>query len=233
MVATPSEYDYTESFQEDLFVSVSDWFEDMSDYEKEGLFYDYFNSFLGGPATPSNADYESQTEATSIDLEECSEVIPLSFPSVLSVDEANDFVNVLRFDCSISGTDYTLLFPPSAVDSLFVDSGDRLWNMATSTVQGVALDGTFNPLADEGTLVYLTPCLANNFSDNHDGQSPNYLRHYYWSNYDRLTYTQQYVTITVDKAYHTFFVSETLMYLLLFFVGTGVILCWLNRWRRY
>lgn len=97
--------------------------------------------------------------------------------------------------------------------------------MTTSTIQGVVLtDGKFDPLADSGTLVYLEPCLGNNYRDNHENGSPNYFRRYYWSNYDRLTYNDTYVAITVTKSPYPFFETDIPVYVLIL-IGGASLLC--------
>lgn len=160
------------------------------------------------------------------------EVTVFDSPALLSLAGPEDFVNALRFDVAVNGTDYTLLFSPSLLDQLFVDSQGRLWNMGTSQVQGRVLDGSFDPYASSGTLVYLAPCLGNNFSANHNYGSPNWFREYYWSS-GRLTYDDTYVQIQVTKTHYPIRSGDLPMYLLIFLVGGGVLLCWLNRFRHY
>lgn len=156
-------------------------------------------------------------------------VVALTRSGASETDSTDDFVNVLRFDASISGTDYILLFPADFKDDLMVDSSGNLWNVSDSTVSGRAFpaeDG-FDPYADTGTLIYLTSCLGNNFSSNHEYGSPNYLREYTWteSSYgDRLSYTDTYVQITDCKSYHPFYVSDTNVYILIVLIG-GCLLC--------
>lgn len=186
----------------------------------------------GSIATASEADVLED----SADREVLGEITVFSAPVLLSLADSENFVNCLRYDVSVDGTDYTLLFAPSYADQIYIDSQNRLWNMGTSTIQGLVVDGSFNPYQTTGTLVYLAPCLGNNFSNNYNYGSPNYFRRYYWSTssgYDRLTYDDTYVQIVVTKAYHTFFSSDLLLYILIFLVGGGVLICWLNRFRHY
>lgn len=174
--------------------------------------------------------------ASPADAETADEVFLLDDPVSISVDGSEDYTNVLRYDVIVSGTAYTLLFSPDYIDQLYVDSNNRLWNMGTSNIQGLVVNGSFSPMSDTGTLVYLAPCLGNNYQTIHNGGSPNYFRRYYWttsSGYDRLSYTDTYVTIHVEHEYFTFYRSQILTYGILFLLGSGVILVWLNRFRRY
>lgn len=145
----------------------------------------------------------------------------------------DSYVNALRFDITFRGDDYILLIPPEYVDNLYIDANDRLWNMSTETVTGRIVDAVFDPVKEEGKLMYLTPCLGNNFSTIREYGSPNYMRSYYWSSYDRLTYDTSYGNITVRKYYHSFYVSETMDYILLFVVTGGVLFLCLRNYRHY
>lgn len=147
----------------------------------------------------------------------------------LSVESQTDFVNAVRYDCTLAGRSATLLFPSGSESYLFIDSQDRLWNMSNNTIQGVVIyDSLWNPAADEGTLVYLTPCLGNNFSANHKGQSPNYIRRYYWDYNDRLTYDTSYVIISVTDSPFPFVVDDIPLYVIILLIG-GVLLCLLKK----
>lgn len=191
---------------------------------------------LGGVfiASDSNAPEESVEDPQSDPV--LGEVNPY-FPALLLAEtDPESFVNCLRFDVSVGGSDYTLLFSPSYRDQIYVDSQDRLWNMGTSQIQGLVIEGEFNPYNTTGTLVYLAPCLGNNYSTNRNYGSPNWFREYYWttsSGYERLSYDDTYVQILVTKTYFPFVVGDSLMYMIIFLVGGGVLLCWLNRYRRY
>lgn len=147
-------------------------------------------------------------------------------------DTPTSYVNALRYDCTVSGSDVILLFSPSCIDSLFIDENGRLWNLSTSTIQGRVVDETFNPYAVSGTLVYLTPCLGNNFSTIYNYGSPNYLRRYYWSN-DRLTYSDTYTEIVVNDYHYPYFESDLWNYFFAFILLGGVLFLWLSRFRRY
>ena len=143
------------------------------------------------------------------------------------------YTNVLRFDITFRGSDHILLIPPEYRDSLYIDADNKLWNMSAQTVAGRIVDAAFDPAQDTGTLVYLTPCLGNNFSTIREYGSPNYVREYYWSEYDRLTYNTLYGDIIVRKYYHSFYVSETLDYILLFIVTGGVLFLCLRNYKHY
>ena len=117
-------------------------------------------------------------------------------------------------------------------EELYVDANKRLWNVSTNVIQGRVVDATFNPYAETGTLVYLTPCLGNNFSYIRSNGSPNYFREYYW-NGSRYQYTDTYCEIVVEKAYYPFTMSDMPYLILIFLVGGGVLICWLNRFRHY
>lgn len=219
--------------------------EDLEDLEEEAESYDAdfqsdvitrLDDIAKGVnvlASPSDAEAPPDPE----DYDEPVLVTDFTAPTPLVSASQEDFVNVLRFDVLVNGRDYILLFPPAYSDQLYVDSAGNLWNMGTNQVQGLVItNDTFDPYQDNGTLVYLAPCLGNNFSENHEHGSPNTFRRYYWTNYnygERLTYDETYVRIEVTDVHHPFLVGDTLMYILIFLVGGGVLICWLNRFRRY
>lgn len=196
------------------------------------FFYSYPDFTLGGVLSASPSDALADPESLLYDPASV-EAAPFDDALPLSAVSSESFVNCLRFDCTVNGTSYVLLFSPAYENQLFVDSAGNLWNMGTSNIQGRVLTGTFDPYADSGILVYLQPCLGNNFTVNHNYNSPNYFRRYYWSSSDRLTYDDTYVRIHVVKSYFSFQVGDTLQYILIFLVGGGVLLCWLNRFKRY
>lgn len=134
-----------------------------------------------------------------------------------------DLVNCVCYDVTVSGTDYTLLFPSAYESSLMVDSDGYLWNVSGSQITGRLFQGEFNPHADTGLLLYLAPCLGNNFSVNHNYGSPNYVRRYYWSSTDRLSYTDTYVSVKVNHTFFLFHSDELLMYCIIFLIGCCLI----------
>lgn len=186
---------------------------------------------FGGPgiATSSDASLSSLEDAQdNPDLEEGpADIVSMDAPlfAAYSASASDDYVNVLRYDVSILGRNYTLLFSPEHADSLYVDNQNRLFNVSTSTIQGRVVDGDFNPYAQTGKLVYLTPCLGNNFSTIYNYGSPNYVREYYWSS-GRLQYTDTYVNIQVDHYHHIFKVSDTLTYIVVVLIGGCLICLW-------
>lgn len=196
------------------------------------------DSLYGPGATASDAGRMEDTDPLesppdNIDGEEASySVAPVDSLSAEKVAE-DVYTNVLRYDITFRGDDYILLIPPEYVDNLYIDADNRLWNMSTQTVTGRIVDAKFNPAVDTGTLVYLTPCLGNNFSTIREYGSPNYVREYYWSNYDRLTYDTLYGDIIVRKYYHSFYVSETLDYILIFIVLGGALFLCLRNYKHY
>lgn len=147
----------------------------------------------------------------------------------LSISNEDNLVNVLRYSVRINGTSYTLLLSPSYVNQLFIDDDGYLWNMGTSSINGRLFIGEFNPTSTTGYLLYLNPCLGNNFSSNYNYGSPNYVRRYYWSS-NRLTYDDTYGVVLVEDAPFTFFQGDTLTYVIIFLIG-GVVLCLLRKSR--
>lgn len=145
--------------------------------------------------------------------------------SPLSVDSSG-LINCVCFDVTISGTEYTLLFPSAYESSLMVDSDGLLWNMSGSSITGRLFQGEFDPTADTGILLYLAPCLGNNFSTNHNYGSPNYIRRYYWSSSDRLSYSDSYVTVRVNDSFHLFHSDCVLDYVIVFLIGCCLICLW-------
>lgn len=192
---------------------------------------------MGGPvATPSDAprpDSDALEDAKIFsDGEEVDTTSYTLDADFFAQGSEDTYVNVLRFDIAFNNHDYILLIPPEYVDNLYIDSNNRLWNMSTSNITGRIVDAEFNPLVTEGKLMYLSPCLGNNFSTVNEYGSPNYMRTYYWSS-SRLTYSTSYGVITVNKYYNPFYVSQTMDYIMLFIVTGGVLFICLNNYKRY
>ncbi len=240
--AAPESSGESTEIPESSEASESSGAEDLTDPDAEGdgISYESLEAMLmellGGVNDEADQESEESDLEDQEDLPVLGEVTPY-FPALLLAEtDQEHFINCLRFDVSVGGSDYTLLFSPSYRDQLYVDAQSRLWNMGTSQIQGLVIEGEFNPYNTTGTLVYLAPCLGNNYSNNYNYGSPNWFREYYWSTssgYERLTYNDTYVQILVTKSYFPFMVSETLMYIVIFLVGGGVLLCWLNRYSRY
>lgn len=182
-------------------------------------------------ATSSDAYGPGAFDLEPFEYETPSDAIPMAVyasddaPSVLSVT-SSDLVNCVCFDVSISGTSYTLLFPSAYESSLMVDSDGYLWNMSGSSITGRLFQGEFDPAADTGELLYLAPCLGNNFQTNHDYGSPNYIRSYYWSSTDRLSYTTSYVVVKVTDTFHLYNSEHLLQYVIIFLIGCCLICLW-------
>lgn len=189
---------------------------------------DFFVS--GDVATVSNAD--SVDPAQDDDLDQGETITFFNDAISLAASSEDRYVNVLRYDVVVDGHSYICCFSPEYIDSLYVDAQKRLWNVSTNVIQGRVVDATFDPYAETGILVYLTPCLGNNFSHIRNYGSPNYLRKYYW-NGTRYQYTDTYCEIVVEKAYYPFSMSDMPYLILIFLVGGGVLICWLNRFRHY
>lgn len=136
------------------------------------------------------------------------------------------YVNCVYYDVTVNGTDYTLLLPSDSESSLMVDPDGYLWNVSGSQIMGRLFTGSFDPFADTGEILYLAPCLGNNFSVNHDYGSPNYVRDYYWSDYDRLSYSTHYVRVLVRDSFHQYKSGDLLQYVLIFLVGCCLICLW-------
>lgn len=153
-------------------------------------------------------------------------------PVSLQSDTETDYVNVIRLNCSVNGRSVVILLSPEYIDKIFIDGAGRLWNMSASNITGRIVDASFNPYQTSGELVYLTPCLGNNFSIIQNYGSPNYIRRYYWSN-SRLTYTDTYTEIVVDSYHYPFFASDIWNYAIFFILTIGVILAWLRNYKNY
>lgn len=137
----------------------------------------------------------------------------------------NSVSNVIAYDVTVNGSDYVLYLSPDYVDSLYIDSQDRLWNVSTSNISGRLFSGDFDALATSGYLVTLGPCLGNNFSSNRNYGSPNYMRRYYWSG-SSLTYDTTYIIIKVNQSRYPFRVSDSLGYIIIFLLGGGLLCLW-------
>lgn len=153
-------------------------------------------------------------------------------PVQVAADSETDYVNCLRLDCVIDGESVIVLLPPESIDKIFIDDQNRLWNMSTSNITGRIVDAQFNPYQTEGEVVYLTPCLGNNFSTIRRYGSPNYIRHYYYSG-SSLIYDDTYTEIVVEDYHYPFFSSDMWSYGIVFILMIGVILAWLRNYKNY
>ena len=188
-------------------------------------------AFADALASSSNAsgpgaeDMESYRPETSSDALFMGVYTLDDAPVAFAVNQA-DLVNCVCYDVRISGTVYTLLFPSSYESSLMVDSDGYLWNVSGSSITGRLFSGDFDPSADTGILLTMAPCLGNNFQTNHEYGSPNYIRNYYWSTSDRLTYTTTYVSVQVLDTYHLYNTENLLQYVVIFLIGCCLICLW-------
>ena len=181
------------------------------------------------------ASSSNTTEIDHVDLLEDEQEAPylgtpLAFYSLDDTYSAraiseSDLVNCVRYDVVIDGYQYVCLFPSDYESNLMIDSDGYLWNMSSSTVQGRLFSGSFDPTAETGKLIYLGPCLGNNFSNNSSYGSPNYIREYYWSS-GRLTYDTTYVVVSVEDTFWLFRSGDSLQYVMLFLVGCCLICLW-------
>lgn len=187
-----------------------------------------FASYAGLVPTSSNAAEDGPGLLEPSEFETPDFAVPMEVYALddsvaaLSVTPA-DFVNCVCFDVTISGTEYTLLFPSAYEASLMVDSDGYLWNVSGSSITGRLFSGSFNPRADTGLLLTLAPCLGNNFSANHHYGSPNYMRSYYWSSSGRLSYTDTYVSVIVKDTFHLFQTDDLLTYVVIFLIACCLI----------
>ena len=179
---------------------------------------------------PSENTLESPNDDPAVPVDSGVYILDDTLP--LAAEAETDFVNVVRYNVVLAGRSATLLFPSGSESALFIDSADRLWNVSNDTVQGVVLyDSEWDPTADEGTLIYLAPCLGNNFNSNHDGESPNYIRRYYWERYsygERLTYDTTYVSVQVTDSPYPLDVGKIPEYVMILLLG-GVLICLLKK----
>lgn len=163
-----------------------------------------------------------------------SHVVPYGGEALLSLEEdpvayalpySDDVSNVISYHVTVSGVDYVLYLSPDYVDSLYIDSQKRLWNVGTANISGRLFQGDFDAMATTGRILTLGPCLGNNFSSNRNYGSPNYVRRYYWSG-NSLTYDTTYVSVTVRDSRYPFRVSDTLPYVGIFLLGGCLICLW-------
>lgn len=182
-------------------------------------------SYVSGPgvSTASGSNAQPNAPAHIYVLEDAEALDEGGNPVPLAVSDTSPVVNAVRYSVRINGTAYTLLLPSDTVDKVFIDENGYLWNVSTSSISGRLFTGSFNPTATTGTLLYLNPCLGNNFSANRYYGSPNYMRRYYWSG-NSLTYSDTYCTVLVEESGYPFYQSQTLVYIIIVLLG-GVLLC--------
>lgn len=197
------------------------------------IFFTCFFCFHSYAAFATSSNYLADPDETVVFLSEpevysssvAMEIYALSdSPSLLS-DNQDQFTNCVYYDVTISGTKYILLLPSAYESSLWIDGSGYLWNMSTSSIQGRLFQDSFDPLADTGMLLYMQPCLGNNFSTNHNYGSPNYIRRYYWSG-NNSNYTTTYVTVHVDGTHYLFQTGDILKYVAIFLMGCCLICLW-------
>ena len=191
---------------------------------------------LYGPGATSSEYSDSMEGEAGVSDGETLVVYADDVDSLPLADVSPDaYANSVRYDIQFNNRDYILLFNPEDIDSLYIDSQDRLWNMSGSTISGRVVDDFFDPLDDEGIIFYLEPCLGNNFSAIHNGDFPNYMRSYYWSGgaYDRLQYTTTYGIITVRSHIYPFYESQVLQYITILLLGGVFVTLCLKNYRRY
>ena len=200
---------------------------DIDDFGADTLL-ELFTSRISGPGYvgPEADPAETPDDIQSFNAAELLDADADAAP--LSIQSEDAIVNAIRYNITFNGSAYTLLLSPSYVNQLYIDKQGYLWNMGTSAVQGRAFNDSFNPTADTGYLLYLNPCLGNNFSSNHHYGSPNYLRRYYWSSGSLRSSDTYGVVLVKDPASFNFFQGDTLTYIIIFILG-GMLIC---LWRK-
>lgn len=197
---------------------------DLDDFGADSLL-ELFASRISGPGYVSpTQDILQEISDDIIAFDADTLVDEDDIPVPLAISDEDALVNVIRYSVTINGTAYTLLLSPSYINQLYIDANGYLWNMGTSTINGRLFTGTFNPTETSGRLLYLNPCLGNNFSSNHNYGSPNYIRYYYWSS-GSLRSSDTYGVVHIDDPQSfSFFQGDTLTYVIIFILG-GVLLC--------
>lgn len=201
----------------------------LEDYDLLDLLELLF-SYVTGPGVtynnvPESLDEENQPE----DIEAyvfSEDDLPDGVES-LAISGNAPVVNAVRYSIRFNNTNYTLLLPSDAVDKVYIDDNGYLWNMSTANVSGRVFTGDFDPTANTGYILYLSPCLGNNFTANNNYGSPNYVRRYYWSS-GSLRTSDTYGTVLVLESGYPFYQSQTLQYIGIVLIG-GILIC---LWRK-
>lgn len=197
------------------------------DVQEDDLLQQILDALTGPDVKGVSDDVESSEDSaavfSSIDI------------SPFSVIQQEDFVNVGRFDVRFRNVDYTFLVPVEYEPFLFVDSSNFLWNVGSETISGRLYSGDFAPAADDGMILYLSPCNGNNFSVNHNYGSPNYVRDYSWSggSYDRLTYDTYYGNVEVLEYVPGSSTARIPDMIQIFLLGVVALLLLFSWFRRY
>lgn len=200
---------------------------DIDDFGADTLL-ELFTSRISGPGyvRPEADPVETPDDIQSFNAAEFLDADADAAP--LSIQSQDAIVNSICYNIIFNGSAYTLLLPSSYLNQIYVDEQGYLWNMGTSTIQGRAFNDSFNPTADTGYLLYLNPCLGNNFSANHHYGSPNYLRRYYWSSGSLRSSDTYGVVLVENPESFSFFQGDTLTYVIIFILG-GMLIC---LWRK-
>lgn len=198
---------------------------DLDDFSANDLLELLISGFTGpGVSTQAVENEDSPQDVYPFDGLESLDADGLE---ALAVSDDAPIVNAVRYRISFNGVEYTLLLPSDAIDKVFIDENGYLWNVSTSNISGRVFSGSFSPTDDDGRILYLGPCLGNNFANNRNYGSPNYVRRYYWSN-GRLTYDDSYGVVTVLDSGYPFYQSQTLYYIIIVILG-GILIC---LWRK-
>lgn len=197
---------------------------DIDDFSAD-LLLELLTSRISGPGYVSPAQEDVQDVPEDVIAFNADTLIDEDDnPVPLSISDEDALVNVIRYSVTVNGTAYTLLLSPAYINQIYIDDDGYLWNMGTSSINGRLFTGSFNPTETSGYLLYLNPCLGNNFSSNYNYGSPNYVRRYYWSS-GSLRYTDTYGVVHVDDPQSfSFFQGDTLTYVIIFLLG-GLLLC--------
>lgn len=195
-----------------LFSVLDDYFGDM--------YAQYVNSL----ASPSDADFESDVVPYTGE----DEIQALEDTDALAVYDSSAVSNVLSYHVRINGTAYLLYLSPDDIDRIYIDSQNRMWNVGNSQITGRLFQGTFSPTATTGNIMYLSPCLGNNFSNNRNYGSPNFYRNYYWTSNNTLTYGTTYCTIVVEDTTFPLVNSMIPSLVIIFLVGV-IFICLLRK----
>lgn len=166
-------------------------------------------------ATPSDANQVDAVDSGDVYVVDAVE---------MQADDISNLTNVVCYHVTFGGSDYDLYLSSDYIDNLYVDGSGRLWNVSGNNISGRLFQNGFTPTDTTGRILTLGPCLGNNFSNNRNYGSPNYVRRYYWSG-NNLTYDTTYGVVTVSNYQPPLLASYLPMILILVLLCVIVLKC--------
>lgn len=206
--------------------------------EEEGFYDDVSSSALSGIQSDVSEILDllaSGSEADRVQVEENSLDDPEEYSILSDVRAVNGLPDhdVFAVSGTFSGDNYTIIFPASYRQYIWIGDDNVLYNIGPESITGRAFpNGQFDSSSYNYRLFTFRSMLQNNANMIYNNHYLSSMQYYYESSYDRLTSSTIYGNFIVDddgvteyRSYAVDYKSYYALVVILFMIG-GVWLCY-------